>query len=234
MSTIVESFRRDYYPESSALDTFLGKLEARCLTDPSDRRANFFNVRRGKRYHLNSTLAEELFLHLNNCRKKNIPMHYTEKQAMDNARYGGIMLDFDIKYTVTKPIENEDYFLSSDGVNDLEMNIACVVKAMLRAEDLKTRFFLIESGKVRMLNDTTAKAGFHLLIPNTYVTRKFKRALHEKLVKDEQCNESLKDIITQLPNYKELADSNVIDSAQFLVWIMQDYEKEGVHTNIYK
>jgi phage/plasmid-associated DNA primase len=136
---------------------------------------------------------EQLFMHLQECHKDNLTLHFRELQIGDKAgdlesqTGSGIMIDFDILHTEAK---------SCRDVLNMHMvaqHISRVLMSMLdtstMGEDEKIYMaFIVKPEPVYKESAKMYKDGFHVLIPSVKLARVQKKMFLERLLVDQALN----------------------------------------------
>lgn len=199
------------------LNTFNDKLrdltellsKPELINPPNTPSTNIIDRMSGKSYNLPPMILTKFFSILENCRRRNITVMFTEKQ---NAESSGIMLDFDI-YQDVDSSQITDFILSV-----LCMNIFEILKKILVFPTCKEVFYigiLRKPKVVFMQNYDCFKDGFHLLIPNIKISRNVKKILIKKLLEEGIIEKVFLEVIptTKIINGKSFTRNDMLDPA---------------------
>jgi hypothetical protein len=150
-------------------------------TEKGDQRTNLINVSEKKTYCLPDSKIEEFFNILDDCRKEERMLHYSERQETQTQSHSGIMIDFD-RYQKSKESQITDRHLGT-----LVTRISKILYESLDMQEhpdpkglLAYYVFIIKKPSVvlqpqkRPEDAPIYKDGFHILIPEIQVTKGFK------------------------------------------------------------
>ena len=133
--------------------------------------------------------AASFFSLLYQCHSKNIALHFREMQVTDydNKVGSGMMLDFDIYQKSNKnPLEQKS-------CENFATSVMECIANMLEWEqygELETYIGIIQ--KPRLVFNTEKnkwKNGFHMLIPNIWLSREQKKMVLQEILNNKACNE---------------------------------------------
>ena len=159
------------------------------VTEKGNQSTNLINVSEKKTYCLPDIKVEEFFTILDECRREERMLHYSERQETSNQAYSGIMIDFD-RYQKSKEVEITDKHLSTliaricrvlfdiidpaehaDATNQVYFHIFIIRKPEIVLQPVKNP------------KDTPIyKDGFHILIPDIQVMKGVKKYLLDEII----------------------------------------------------
>ena len=139
-------------------------------------------------YNIPEKYIPKCFKFMEMYRRKKLKFMIYEKQQ----EYSGIMLDFDIKQSMSKTqIDTQHY-------HRLCSNVFELLYKYLQIETGKKEFYVAFTKKPKVVYSDEKnyyKDGLHMIIPNIKVTREFKRFFIDKLVELGTIEKIFKDVI---------------------------------------
>lgn len=170
------------------------------VTEKGDQKTNIINVAEKKTHNIPPTHIEDYFINLDDCRRENRMLHYSERQETADKLKTGIMIDFDRYQRSKDPQINDRHFESL--TRHITKLLVEFVDFSLYALDGK---FVFRIGYIRkpavvpveqkLPSDIPLyKDGFHILIPELWMTKGFKRYLSSELCKRGIIKNVFKDI----------------------------------------
>lgn len=180
------------------LHTFLGYNNF--ITEKRDQNTNIISVAEKKTYCIGEAYIEQFFMLLDECRKENRMLHYSERQETASVGRSGIMIDFD-RYQRARVAEVTDSHFE-----DLTRHIGKLLREFLDFGEYATkgkftyRVFFIRKPEVVSVPGIPGdklpmyKDGWHILIPEIQVSRGFKKFLSQELVSRDIIKDIFEDI----------------------------------------
>src|ERR1700743_2111141 len=154
------------------------------ITEKGNNSTNIINVAEKKTYHVPPTHIERFFALIESCRKESRLLHYAERQENDQTSHTGIMIDFD-RYQKTNDIEIIDrHFDSLTRFISKLLHEFIEFKEHVHDDKFVFHIFYIRKPgivQVEKNNVKLYKDGFHILIPEIQVTKRFKKFLFNEL-----------------------------------------------------
>lgn len=151
---------------------------------------NISNVHLGKCFHIESSCVGKFFMLLEQCRKRKLYIHYNERQVNSNTNHSGIMIDLDIyQRTDEKIIQNKH-------INKLIRRISKLLYRTLKlTDDDSFNVFVIQKPQIAQdITKNCFKDGFHILIPEIWITRDVKKYIVGEMINKNIMEEVFKDI----------------------------------------
>jgi hypothetical protein len=159
------------------------------LTEKGDQRTNLISVSEKRTYCLPDGKVEEFFTILDDCRREELMLHYSERQETSTQPFSGIMIDF-------------DRYQKSREVQVIERHIGAIINRVCRMlmEILDTSEHESDKGAVvfhvfvirkpsivlqpqKNPGDTPIyKDGWHLLFPDIQVMKGVKKYLLDEMI----------------------------------------------------
>ncbi len=194
-----EESRRNYSSCAVSLNNFVNSIYV-FKTGKNDDNTNIIDQNKCLTFNLPNEQHLLLFNNLEECRKKKITNHFSEKQYSNSTSHSGIMLDFDILCAEKKVMSEKQYFYITNAIIN-------IIQKHIRgnSEELLIHvFFIIQEVSVIKKVDDKIKNGFHILIPSIKITKTFKKLLLNEIANDEQ-------IKTILIEYGTININNCLD-----------------------
>ena len=96
---------------SKNLASFIRNTGYLYITEKGDDKTNIIDQGTPQTYYFNKDIIMQLFMYLDNCRLEKSIIHFSERQySTFEVHHSGIMIDFDIKTTIKKPIILEKHY----------------------------------------------------------------------------------------------------------------------------
>lgn len=210
--------------EVSHLKDFLTKWCTRTMK--GDQNTNLIDQAHLRTYKLPPGPPTEAYFNLiDNIRKKNFTLSMSERQYYTGVPRSGLMLDFDILQPSAKTQLDEEVY------QDLVFQLTQTLKKLLNFDLLVTEggragytfhvFFItrpaVSMKKITVNNEERVvyKDGFHLLIPELWTTKGFKRLLYETLLSDNVVKNVFSDFNLCTPVEKLLDIGSIVNPVLF-------------------
>jgi phage/plasmid-associated DNA primase len=169
------------------------------MTEKGNQKTNLINVAEKKTYNLPTAFVEEFFTIMDDCRKENRLLHFSERQETDTLSHSGIMIDFD-RYQRSREaqITPRHFTVLSNRITKILREFIDFTPASTNSQFV-FRIFYIRKPAVLLtqnglLNGDVYKDGFHILIPEIQIVKGLKRHLLNELITRGVIKTTFKDI----------------------------------------
>lgn len=172
-------------------------------TEKGDQKTNLINVSEKKTYCLTDDRFEEFFTILDECRKENRMLHFSERQETSETSHTGIMIDFD-RYQRSKTSEftSRHFGILCSSIMEIIFNIIDTSHLPLKLVSHYRVFVIKKPCPVMQPRPNGAsptdppiyKDGFHILIPEIQVTKGVKRYLLDEMNRLGVVNAAFRDL----------------------------------------
>jgi phage/plasmid-associated DNA primase len=205
-SAVEEKARNAGNPAMVGFNNFVNNIACNFVTGKGDDATNIIDQGDSKTYAMNNDTVQELFNHLEACRKGGLAMHFSEKQGSPTVPHTGLMLDYDIITTDRNPVITEQHYygivnsivavLKRD-VNFMEAatsappNHPMVIMGtkpgtLTTPENIRFHiFFITKREAVPTAVEGQFKYGFHILIPGIKLGRAYKKWFMREFKSDQ-------------------------------------------------
>lgn len=157
------------------------------VTEKGDQRTNIINVAEKKTFFIPETHIEDFFTLNDECRKEGRMLHFSERQETSDKAKSGIMIDFD-RYQKSKDAQINDRHFEALTRQIGKLLVEFVDFSQYALDNKFTfRIGYIRKPAVALVppkspnEPTLYKDGFHILIPELWTTKGFKRYLSQEL-----------------------------------------------------
>ena len=212
---------------SKNLSTFIRNIGYLHITEKGDDRTNIIDQGAPCTYYFNCDVLSQLFIYLDACRIENSIIHFSERQYSSTILQSGIMIDFDIKTIIKKPIITDKHYfrithaILKNLINDLQLpaDLKIIIAFTIKTETILYNHPITSPDEppISIKSPTNLniqggsppyyKYGFHILIPGIQVTKQYKKWLFQKLKNENSINSILTEL-GAIGNVTECLDQN--------------------------
>lgn len=192
------SYEENKACSEALLEEKIQNINNNCLRDLENFLHDQFNYKTATRVNATNTIDQkskytwafpndvfaQLMYHIEECRKGNCVLHFSERQQYEDCNESGLMFDFDCLYKVPKPVVEKTTKLKF-----IEAIMSIIIDTLdlhtgSRNNGGSTKIGIIERPRSSFIeNKGLYKMGLHLLIPGVMLTRPHKRYIISEIRK---------------------------------------------------